>query len=582
MYSYSTKRLLGKGAFAQVFLGCAKTKEGDILHKVAVKRIDKATVASNIKVRTLLQNEVVILRLLKGHAHIVSLLDYFEDKNYMHLVLEYCDAGDLAAYLKTHTVLQEPMLQNFLKQLANGVQHMRSLHIVHRDLKPQNILLQSCSTQPFDVLLKITDFGFACRLTAQDLTKTFCGSPLHMAPEVLAGHTYDPKIDLWSLGTIAYQMGTGTTPYRAQTLQELRQKLVQAQQYRQPLLFPGHVSERYKDLVQRLLFIDPQQRISFTDFYQHPFLQGETFYSAVDSGSLSLPPPAVFVAAPLHYVVVEQPLTALEEWLDTADSLTSAVDDIDQRNLRHALDTAVRQARLLLTMGEHRWVMDECLGVLRNVALSDCLALLHGTVPCRTTMQVAVKYQDCVKYCSVQMECSSRLGSGNTSDDNPSGVQPDRTTAVTAFVHSLLDRADQLVAKGRKEMALTMHDAVLCLLALVADARLLQPRLLALHRRIHTMTTITFGQIGCSVLKTDSHHLTTSAGLALLDSPNSPTTVGTRPINIPQPNSVVGNGSLQSSLNPNSPIRFCGLCGTQFMRGFEKYCVMCGTPRGSI
>lgn len=575
-YSYSTKRILGTGAFAQVFLGSAQTQEGTILHKVAVKRIEKSKLVSNPKAQTLIKNEIVILQLLKVHPHIVVLKDYYEDQDYTHLVLEYCDAGDLAAYLKLHTVLQEPMIQNFIMQLASGVQYMRSLSIVHRDLKPQNIMLQYSSQEKFDVMLKITDFGFAIRMTTQDLTKTFCGSPLHMAPEVLAGHNYDPKIDLWSLGTIAYQMGTGTTPYRAQNLQDLRQKLVQAEQYQRALLFPGHLSDLYKNLVQHLLRINPHQRISFDEFFQHPFLHplsnSPEFFSTVEQVPVAwhrscMPPP--------HYVVIDQPLTALEEWLDTHDSLIMGQDDLDQVHLRQKIETALHQVRLLLVIESEKNIYEHCIYILRHVDMSECLSTLHGVAPSRDTLKTAIKFQDCLKYCLMQWEGRSQPEQISTELNSSALI-----TLVAHYLQTLLRRLDLLILKNQRCSAQTMYETALCLTTMVPVDANIKTQLLTLHQRMRTMPILTFGQVGVSMLKNDSHHLNGS----MEDTPRLPSSA---PINIP-PNSLLAkpsfiqSGSAPSNLVQSSSFRFCGSCGTQFLRGYEKYCVMCGTPRGSI
>ena len=115
--------------------------------------------------------------------------------------------------------------------------------------------------------VKLSDFGFATKLCTQDLT-AHTAAPRCTAPEVLSGNMYDPKIDLWSFGTVAYQLATGATPFRASSVKDLRRKLRMAEQ-RSSLPMPPHVSQAFRDLVQALLCPSPKHRLDFDAFYAH-------------------------------------------------------------------------------------------------------------------------------------------------------------------------------------------------------------------------------------------------------------------------------------------------------------------------
>jgi len=194
--------------------------------------------------------------------------------------------------------LNEVLARHFIKQTASGMQYLRDKHIVHRDLKPQNLLLnppptfmQTC--RPEDVplaasehslipaagipslpMLKIADFGFARHLPAASLAETLCGSPLYMAPEILNYQKYDAKADLWSVGTIAYEMIVGKPPFRAHNHIELLKKIKAAQDV---IPFPAGlvVSREYKTFIRALLKQDPVERASFERYFNDPVVVDE-------------------------------------------------------------------------------------------------------------------------------------------------------------------------------------------------------------------------------------------------------------------------------------------------------------------
>jgi serine/threonine-protein kinase ULK/ATG1 len=213
-FYYWPSDLLGQGSFAEVFEGVS-----DNGVKVAIKRIHKKKLKKESSKR-LLESEVAIMKKL-NHPNLVRLLEYLEVADHICLVMEFCDAGDLGIFIIAKAPMKESLIQHITRQIVAGIKYMRAQDIVHRDLKPQNILL--CSGEP--LIVKIADFGFARHLEDQDMAATFCGSPLYMAPEVLAGNEYNAKADLWSLGAILYQCLTGKAPYRANSLNALKQLL---------------------------------------------------------------------------------------------------------------------------------------------------------------------------------------------------------------------------------------------------------------------------------------------------------------------------------------------------------------------
>jgi serine/threonine-protein kinase ULK/ATG1 len=161
--------------------------------------------------------------------------------------------------------LPEDVVHHFLKELAKGIKCLYDNNLIHRDLKPQNLLLTEDSPT---AVLKIADFGFARHLAEASMAETLCGSPLYMAPEILKFQKYDAKADLWSVGAILYEMAVGKTPYGGQNHVQLLANIE-----RNDLRFPKDVSisEECTNLLYGLLRRNPMVRISFDEFFNHPF-----------------------------------------------------------------------------------------------------------------------------------------------------------------------------------------------------------------------------------------------------------------------------------------------------------------------
>jgi len=230
------------------------------------------------------------------HDHIVQLIDCQQTKEYIHLIMDFCGLGDLSQFIKRRNRfsdyyppdlvrtferypsgpgggLNEYLVRYFLRQLACAVRFLRSKNLIHRDLKPQNLLLVPGPTPSSLPVLKIADFGFSRYLPKTSLAETLCGSPLYMAPEILRCHQYGAEVDLWSIGTVLYEMLVGKPPFRAQNHIDL---LVKIDKGEDRIKFPGEkegvggVNETLKELCRALLKKDPRDRMTFQSFFGHP------------------------------------------------------------------------------------------------------------------------------------------------------------------------------------------------------------------------------------------------------------------------------------------------------------------------
>ena len=265
-YEFDRTKVLGHGAFAVVYKGQNRVTP---THNVAVKVISKKQKAGKL----ISAEEINILKEIQ-HKNVVQLFDFNETDARLYMVMEFCNGGDLADYLRDKGTLSEETLQIFVKQLGRAILAIHKCGVMHRDLKPGNILLSYPTTitrvQPCDIKLKIADFGFARFLNDEDMAATLCGSPIYMAPEVLMGLHYDSRVDLWSLGTIIYQCYMGKAPFKASNPYSLR-SLYEKSPELVPHI-PNHMSPHLKSFILALLQKNPDKRIPFEELINHQFL----------------------------------------------------------------------------------------------------------------------------------------------------------------------------------------------------------------------------------------------------------------------------------------------------------------------
>ncbi|KAL0033084.1 hypothetical protein WJX79_002163 [Trebouxia sp. C0005] len=271
--SWVLQQKAGSGSFAIVWKAMHK-ETGKV---VAIKEI--STDRLNKKLKQSLESEVSILKQIR-HKNIVHLEDVVEESSYLYLVMEYCAGGDLAGYIRRCKRVPEVTACAVMRQLGAGLKELWSRQMVHRDLKPQNLLLSDNTPQ---AVLKIADFGFARHLQQQELANTLCGSPLYMAPEILKSQQYDAKADLWSVGTILYELVVGRPPYNGSNHIVLLQN-IERNEARIPATIAKHLSPACIELIYSLLERNPVQRISFEEFFNHPFLAATTPLSATIPG----------------------------------------------------------------------------------------------------------------------------------------------------------------------------------------------------------------------------------------------------------------------------------------------------------
>jgi serine/threonine-protein kinase ULK/ATG1 len=197
--NYVLEQKIGSGKFGDVFKGFNKDTRMDVAVKVIRRESLKGINGWYTgKFSELLENEIKVLKSC-NNPNIIKLYDLRKTSNNFYLIMEYCNEGDLSVYVKRTQTLSERESIGFLRQILNAFKTLVKNKILHRDFKLANILKHNGE-------LKIADFGFSKLLNNEDFTSTILGSPLHMAPEVIGGNEYNNKADIWSLGTVLYEM----------------------------------------------------------------------------------------------------------------------------------------------------------------------------------------------------------------------------------------------------------------------------------------------------------------------------------------------------------------------------------------
>ena len=280
---YKFEKIISENEISKVYLA-SRIKDGI---KCAIKQIDKS-VLSDKRYKKYLNNEIFILRHI-NNEYTIKLYDMTSDLNYIYLVFEYCNGGDLQMCLKKqlelhkHSFSQE-QVQHIMKQVISGFVYLHSSKILHRDIKLENILVQFPTEEDKNNLnilkakIKITDFGFSRYLKGDNLAKSVLGSPNSMDPHILKkmaridndnDYAYDQKADIWSLGVVTYELLIGCPPFEASSYEELLDKIEKGK-YRIP--HQVILSTEAISFLNGMLQYNPENRLDVTELSKQYFL----------------------------------------------------------------------------------------------------------------------------------------------------------------------------------------------------------------------------------------------------------------------------------------------------------------------
>ncbi|XP_071361791.1 serine/threonine-protein kinase PLK1 [Trachinotus anak] len=295
MRRYSRGRFLGKGGFAK----CYEITDVETKQVFAGKIVPKSLILKQHQ-REKMTSEIAIHKSL-NHPNIVGFHGFFEDDDFVFVVLEICRRRSLLELHKRRKAVTEPEARYYMTQLLKGVQYLHNNRVIHRDLKLGNIFLND------DMEVKIGDFGLATKIEFDgERKKTLCGTPNYIAPEVLCkkGHSYE--VDVWSLGCILYTLLVGKPPFETSCLKETYNRIK-----KNNYTIPWHINPAASSLIKRMLHADPAQRPTIAELIADEFLTSGYIPLRLPTTCLTVPPR--FSIAPSTAMELNQrrPLTAI-------------------------------------------------------------------------------------------------------------------------------------------------------------------------------------------------------------------------------------------------------------------------------
>lgn len=326
---YELGELLGEGAFSSVY----RAKNTLTGQDVAIKVIHKLNLSE--KQLANISNEIHVMNTLSNagrHPNILRLLEAIDTEVNCFIVLELCDGGEIFNKIIEYTYFSELLLRHVFFQLLDAIRFMHENHIVHRDIKPENLLFETIPFNPRSEAearmalrssddeskkdegrfvpgvgggcigtIKLADFGLAKQLKYDLLStkrasnlKTPCGTAGYTAPEVIhcgvetkrrfkssasKSNYYSKAVDIWSLGCFLYTVLCGFPPFYDEDHAVLTQKIIKADfVFLEP--WWDEISANAKDLVSRMLVVNPEDRITIEEIYAHPWMADATAVEA--------------------------------------------------------------------------------------------------------------------------------------------------------------------------------------------------------------------------------------------------------------------------------------------------------------
>ncbi|KAE9962808.1 hypothetical protein BLS_010000 [Venturia inaequalis] len=269
---YTIQEQLGKGHFASVYL-CVEKSTGT---RFAVKKFEKRSGPGERSKVEGLQQEIAVLMGV-SHPNLLCLKDTFDEDDGVYLVLELAPEGELFNWIVMKQKLTEAESRKVFVQLFKAVNYLHERNIVHRDIKPENILLEDKN-----LTIKLADFGLAKIIGEESFTTTLCGTPSYVAPEILqpSNHRrYTRAVDVWSLGVVLYIALCGFPPFSDELFDPQNNPYTLAQQilggrFDYPSPYWDSVGDPALDLIDRMLTVDPDKRITIDECLVHPWTTG--------------------------------------------------------------------------------------------------------------------------------------------------------------------------------------------------------------------------------------------------------------------------------------------------------------------
>eukprot|EP00960_Hanusia_phi_P077804 768743-Hanusia_phi.AAC.7 len=261
-------KTIGKGSYATV----KQAKDRNTGMVCAVKIIDKR---SSLFKPAALEKEINAM-LKISHPNIVRLHGVYHERSKTYLILDLMTGGTVMDRIIEMDHFQERDAIVMISDVLSAVAYLHSIGIAHRDIKPENLLYASSTPESPDYYtIKLADFGLSSTTTEQSSMKTLCGTPTYVAPEIIDPKRksiyYGPEVDIWSIGIVMYVMLCGFPPFFDHKTSVLFEQICQGK-YDFPSPYWDGVSSEAKDLISKMLVVNPSERYSARQCQQHPWI----------------------------------------------------------------------------------------------------------------------------------------------------------------------------------------------------------------------------------------------------------------------------------------------------------------------
>ena len=249
---------LGSGSFGRVYLVTHKQTKV----QYAIKAIDKRD-KSNQEEKPYFRREVEVMYKIH-HPNVVKLYGHFEDNNYCSFIMEYISKGNIYGLIPQDKKkrLSTQIVASLMKDVISAVYFLHNMDppIIHRDIKPENVLLAE------GMVAKLTDFGWSNYMQEDVKRTTVCGTPIYLAPEIINEKGHDERVDIWCIGVLLFELITANVPFQGNDLETLKNNILKLK-----ITWPRDINLDAKNLIMKILKLDPNARISLSDMLNHPF-----------------------------------------------------------------------------------------------------------------------------------------------------------------------------------------------------------------------------------------------------------------------------------------------------------------------
>ena len=259
------KKPIGKGAFGEVW----KVTHENSKKVYCVKILSKRDIFEQ-KLINQINKEISIMYNI-NHPYSIKLYNHFEDNDKLYLIMEPASNGNLYSFIennKNQKIKSNETIKKIIIQTIEIIKYLHSLNIIYRDIKPENLLLDK------DNNIKLCDYGWATYITPGKFLTVYCGTPEYVSPEMLKKYAYNEKVDIWGIGVLIFELVFGYAPF-ASSFNEDRYNNIKAGK----INWPKELGEDYtllKDLIEKILKVNPNERISLEQIENHQWLK-ETY-----------------------------------------------------------------------------------------------------------------------------------------------------------------------------------------------------------------------------------------------------------------------------------------------------------------